>query len=121
MRAADAASTVSMSGGPSFTSRVSTTYGASTEARVSMWTAVPTADATGTVDISFGANTQTGCGWVLVAYNAISNDALVREDDRSYVPLDKVDDGAIKRAGLRFANATDEHFAKQAFVPKVTA
>ena len=58
---------------------------------------------------------------LLVAYNAVSNDALVREDDRSYVPLDKVDDGAIKRAGLRFANATDEHFAKQAFVPKVSA
>ena len=58
---------------------------------------------------------------LLVAYNAVSNDALVREDDRSYVPLDKVDDGAIKRAGLRFANAGDEHFAKQAFVPKVSA
>ena len=58
---------------------------------------------------------------LLVAYNAVSNDALVREDDRSYVPLDKVDDGAIKRAGLRFANAEDEHFAKQAFVPKVAA
>jgi len=58
---------------------------------------------------------------LLVAYNAISNDALVREDDRSYVPLDKVDDGAIKRAGLRFANAQDEHFAKAAFVPKVAS
>jgi ectoine hydroxylase len=58
---------------------------------------------------------------LLIAYNAVSNDALVREDDRSYVPLDKVDDGAIKRAGLRFANARDEHFAKAAFVPKVDA
>jgi ectoine hydroxylase-related dioxygenase (phytanoyl-CoA dioxygenase family) len=58
---------------------------------------------------------------LLVAYNAIGNDALVREDDRSYVPLDKVDDGAIKRAGLRFANEKDEHFAKQPFVPKVSA
>ena len=36
----------------------------------------------------------------IVAYNAISNDALVREDDRSYVPLQRVDDGAVKRAGL---------------------
>lgn len=58
---------------------------------------------------------------LLVAYNAISNDALVREDDRSYVPLAKVDDGAIKRAGLRFAKGEEEHFAEKAFVPKATA
>jgi len=58
---------------------------------------------------------------LLVAYNAVSNDALVREDDRYYVPLLKVDDGAIKRAGLRFASAGDEHFAQQSFVPKVSA
>jgi len=56
---------------------------------------------------------------LLVCYNAVSNDALVREDDRSYVPLDKVDDGAIKRAGLRFAGGEQEHFAAQAYVPKL--
>ena len=57
---------------------------------------------------------------LLICYNAVSNDALVRADDRSYVPLDKVDDGAIKRAGLRFAQGDAEHFARQAYVPKLT-
>ncbi|MGE0798652.1 MAG: phytanoyl-CoA dioxygenase family protein [Lautropia sp.] len=57
---------------------------------------------------------------LLIAYNAISNDALVRADDRSFVPLDKVDDEAIRRAGLRLAgDGAAEHFAEQAFVPKV--
>ena len=56
---------------------------------------------------------------LLICYNAVSNDALVREDDRSYVPLDKVDDDAIRRAGLRFADGEQEHFAIQAYVPKV--
>jgi len=56
---------------------------------------------------------------LLVCYNAVSNDALVREDDRSYVPLDKVDDGAIKRAGLRFASGEAEHFAIASYVPQV--
>jgi ectoine hydroxylase len=56
---------------------------------------------------------------LLVCYNAVSNDSLVREDDRYFVPLDKVDDGAIKRAGLRFASGEKEHFAVQAYVPKV--
>jgi ectoine hydroxylase-related dioxygenase (phytanoyl-CoA dioxygenase family) len=58
----------------------------------------------------------------LVCYNAVSNDALVREDDRSYVPLEKVDDGAVKRAGLKFAGAGNaEHFATKAYVPDVPA
>lgn len=56
---------------------------------------------------------------LLVCYNAVSNDSLVREDDRYFVPLDKVDDDAIKRAGLRFASGEQEHFAVQAYVPKV--
>jgi len=57
---------------------------------------------------------------LLICYNAISNDAYVREDDRSYVPLERVDDGAIKRAGLRFASGDDkEHFASRAYVPDV--
>jgi ectoine hydroxylase-related dioxygenase (phytanoyl-CoA dioxygenase family) len=58
----------------------------------------------------------------LVCYNAVSNDAYVREDDRYYVPLEKVDDGAVKRAGLRFAAGADaEHFATKAYVPDVPA
>lgn len=65
-------------------------------------------------------NRSTKRRWtLLVCYNAVSNDALVREDDRSYVPLDKVDDGAIKRAGLRFGDSDKEHFASRPFVPKV--
>jgi len=56
---------------------------------------------------------------LLICYNAVSNDAYVREDDRSFVPLERVDDGAIKRAGLRFAGGGKEHFARQAYVPDV--
>jgi len=59
---------------------------------------------------------------LLLCYNAARNDALRREDDRSYVPLDKVDDGAIRRAGLRFAaGANDEHFTSRPYVPDVAA
>ena len=56
---------------------------------------------------------------LLICYNAVSNDAYVREDDRSYVPLERVDDGAIKRAGLKFASMGKEHFATRAYVPAV--
>ena len=59
---------------------------------------------------------------LLLCYNAARNDALRREDDRSYVPLDKVDDGAIRRAGLRFASgAGAEHFTSRPYVPDVGA
>ena len=47
------------------------------------------------------------------------NDAYVREDDRFFVPLERVDDGAIKRAGLKFAGDGKEHFATKAYVPDV--
>jgi len=34
------------------------------------------------------------------------------------VPLDKVDDGSIRRAGLRFAGSDNqEHFASRPYVP----
>ena len=56
---------------------------------------------------------------VLVCYNAISNDTFVREDDRYYVPLERVPDQAIKETGLRFASGGKEHFASQSFVPDV--
>jgi hypothetical protein len=45
----------------------------------------------------------------------------MREDDRYYVPLHKVRDGAIKAAGLKFSDGVGEHFASKPFVPKVTA
>ncbi len=57
----------------------------------------------------------------LCCYNAVSNDTFKRDDDRYYVPLDKVDDGAIKRAGLKFADVEAEHFTSTAYVPKVRA
>lgn len=57
----------------------------------------------------------------LCCYNAVSNDAFKREDDRSYVPLDKVDDGAIKRAGMKFADPAAEHFTSKPYVPKAKA
>jgi hypothetical protein len=56
---------------------------------------------------------------LLICYNAVSNDAFVREDDRYYVPLDKVEDSAIKEVGLRFASGDQEHFAAVSFVPDV--
>lgn len=57
----------------------------------------------------------------LCCYNAVSNDAYKTEDDRSFVPLDKVGDDAIKRAGLKFAAGEAEHFTSKPFVPKVKA
>ena len=55
----------------------------------------------------------------LCCYNAVSNDTYTKDDDRYYVPLDKVRDDAIKQAGLKFAKDNQEHFAIKAFVPEV--
>ena len=55
----------------------------------------------------------------LCCYNAVSNDTFKRDDDRYYVPLDKVDDGAIKAAGLKFASGGAEHFTSKPYVPEV--
>ncbi len=56
----------------------------------------------------------------LVCYNAVSNDTLTRDDDRYYVPLEKVDDTAIIEAGVRFAgDDNEEHFALNAYVPSL--
>ena len=54
---------------------------------------------------------------LLLCYNAVSNDTITKDDDRYYVPLEKVSDDAILTTGLRFAHDNDEHFASQAFVP----
>jgi hypothetical protein len=51
----------------------------------------------------------------------VSNDTFKRDDDRYYVPLEKVSDDAIKTAGLRFASVHQEHFTSKPFVPKVKA
>ena len=53
----------------------------------------------------------------LVCYNAVSNDTFTREDDRFYVPLEKVDDDAVEKAGLIFASGAAEHFTSKAYVP----
>ena len=67
-------------------------------------------------------NTSPNRRWaLLICYNAASNDAYELANDRSYVPLDRVPDSAIKDAGLKFSSADQEHFAKQAYVPKVAA
>ena len=55
----------------------------------------------------------------LCCYNAVSNDTFKRDDDRYYVPLDKVDDDAIRRAGLAFAAGETEHFTSKPYVPDV--
>ena len=57
----------------------------------------------------------------LCCYNAVSNDTFKRDDDRYYVPLEKVGDDAIKKAGLRFAAGNQEHFTSKPYVPKVKA
>ncbi|MBI3451631.1 MAG: phytanoyl-CoA dioxygenase family protein, partial [Rhodospirillales bacterium] len=57
---------------------------------------------------------------LLICYNLVSNDAFKKEDDRYYVPLDKVPDGAIKVAGLKFATGDKEHFTSRPFVPELT-
>jgi ectoine hydroxylase-related dioxygenase (phytanoyl-CoA dioxygenase family) len=54
----------------------------------------------------------------LCCYNRVDNDTIVREHGRYYVPLDKVPDDAIKQAGLKFANGTED-FTSRPFVPKV--
>ncbi len=55
----------------------------------------------------------------LCCYNAVSNDTFKKDDDRYYVPLDKVGDDAIKQAGLKFATGNQEHFTSKPYVPAV--
>lgn len=67
------------------------------------------------------ANRSKDRRWtLLICYNAARNDALKRDDDRSYVRLDKVADTALKQAGLKFAAGDDaEHFTTRPYVPDV--
>lgn len=55
---------------------------------------------------------------LLVCYNREDNDTLTRTDDRYFVPLDVVDDDAIRRVGLKFAGGDNaEHFTRKPYVP----
>ena len=59
--------------------------------------------------------------WTLLCcYNAISNDTITKDDDRYFVPLEKVEDSAIKEAGLKLADGNNqEHFTSKPYVPGV--
>ena len=65
------------------------------------------------------ANRSARRRWtLLICYNRVDNDTFVKSDDRYFVPLDKVDDEALRRAGLRFASGDNqEHFASRPYVP----
>jgi hypothetical protein len=56
-----------ITGGPTFSAApaTSTTLYNSNLNRISLWTAVPTVDYTGTLTIAFGGTTQTGCVWAI--------------------------------------------------------
>jgi ectoine hydroxylase-related dioxygenase (phytanoyl-CoA dioxygenase family) len=61
--------------------------------------------------------------WTLIiCYNRVDNDTYTREDDRFFVPLEKVRDQEIKIAGLKFADGrNEEHFATKPYVPDISA
>jgi hypothetical protein len=47
---------------------------------------------------------------VLFCYNAARNNPYLEHHHPQYTPLLKVDDEAIKKAGIRFAGDTDNYF-----------
>lgn len=53
---------------------------------------------------------------VLMCYNAARNDPYLEHHHPQYTPLSKVDDGAIKRAGMKLAGSSDE-FRKTFYTP----
>ena len=59
--------------------------------------------------------------WTLLCcYNAVSNDTVTKDDDCYYVPLDKVEDNAIKATGLKPAAGDNaEHFTSKPYFPEV--
>src|SRR5882672_8615419 len=65
------------------------------------------------------ANRSANRRWtLLICYNRVDNDTIIKTDDRYFVPLETVDDGAIRAAGLRFASGDNqEHFASRPYVP----
>lgn len=59
---------------------------------------------------------------LIICYNRTDNDTWKRDDDRYYVPLEKVPDSAVMEAGLKFAGGDNaEHFTGAPYVPKVRA
>lgn len=55
---------------------------------------------------------------LLICYNREDNDTITQADDRYFVPLDVVDDDALRRAGLKFAGGDNaEHFTRKPYVP----
>jgi ectoine hydroxylase len=56
---------------------------------------------------------------VLHCYNAARNNPTSSTTIRSYTPLQKVDDGAIKRAGVRFAQSRAEFRERSANPPEL--
>lgn len=69
------------------------------------------------------ANASDRRRWtLLICYNRVDNDTITRTDDRYLVPLDVVDDDALRRAGLRFAGTgNEEHFTSKPYVPHLKA
>lgn len=65
------------------------------------------------------ANRSSWRRWtLLICYNRVDNDTIVKTDDRYFVPLETVDDGAIRRAGLKFSRGDNqEHFTSRPYVP----
>jgi len=59
---------------------------------------------------------------MIICYNRTDNDTYTRDDDRFFVPLNKVADTAIKAAGLKYADGSnEEHFTSTPYVPDVSA
>ena len=57
-------------------------------------------------------------GFVTQGAASKNNDTIIKTDDRYYVPLDVVDDDALRKAGLRFAAGDNaEHFTSRPYVP----
>ena len=54
---------------------------------------------------------------VLFCYNAARNNPYVEHHHPSYTPLVKVEDGAIKAAGLKMASGVNESFMNKAYTP----
>lgn len=57
---------------------------------------------------------------VLHCYNAARNNPYLEHHHPFYTPIDKVDDGAIKRAGVKFAGSSEEFREKSANPPELT-
>src|SRR5213078_2211070 len=52
------------------------------------------------------ANRSANRRWtLLICYNRVDNDTIIKSDDRYFVPLDKVDDVALRRAAVRARSA----------------